>query len=277
MSVAPKNEIQKYLQTGDYDADLTAWSEGGYFDRAGAELKNALILEVKRRNQSTSSPTLIPADPVTFTRNKVTPMVRGLFNRHEQEMLLGVLEHSVIFLTSTNICDVLQNIDWPYTRWVLANLYLASIGAELLGADAPQIVGLSEGPTCYVSMEYFHEDDKFADFVIHEVAHIFHNCKRYTVGLPEKRRCEWLLDIKYQKRETFAYACEAYSRILELGNSLASRKNLLGELTSGPMPTDKRVDINEYLDILREALEARNGWKCILARCAKFDDPTLLK
>jgi len=56
-----------------------------------------------------------------------------------------------------------------------------------------------------------------SDYAIHEAAHIFHNCKREMIGLPATRRREWLLDIDYAKRETFAYACEAYSRILELG------------------------------------------------------------
>ena len=50
---------------------------------------------------------------------------------------------------------------------------------------------------------------------MHEVAHIFHNCKRRTLGLPHSRTKEWLLDIAFVERETFAYACETYSRILE--------------------------------------------------------------
>jgi hypothetical protein len=34
------------------------------------------------------------------------------------------------------------------------------------------------------------------------------------------------------------------------------------------MPADDRLDVEEYLDILREAVAARNGWKRILARCS---------
>jgi hypothetical protein len=37
------------------------------------------------------------------------------------------------------------------------------------------------------------------------------------MGLPYTRRREWPLELAFAKRETFAYACEAYSRILELG------------------------------------------------------------
>ena len=36
----------------------------------------------------------------------------------------------------------------------------------------------------------------------------------------------------------------------------------------GAMPVDERVDAGEYIDILREAVAARNGWKRILARCS---------
>ena len=71
----------------------------------------------------------------------------------------------------------------------------------------PRIVGLSEETTCYVCANYSREENRFDDFVVHEVAHIFHNGKRETIGLPEIRGREWLLEIDYAKRETFAYAC----------------------------------------------------------------------
>jgi hypothetical protein len=97
---------------------------------------------------------------------------------------------------------------------------------------------------------------------------VFHNCKRSTAGLPETRTREWLLDIDYRKRETFAYACEAYGRILEFGNGHTERWQLVEELAREPAPADETVDPGEYIDILREAVIARNGWKRILARCA---------
>ena len=42
-------------------------------------------------------------------------------------------------------------------------------------------------------------DHSDANFVVHEVAHIFHNCKRCKAGLRETRWKEWLLDIEYRK------------------------------------------------------------------------------
>jgi DNA-binding XRE family transcriptional regulator len=165
----------------------------------------------------------VPADTVAPTRRKVEPMIRGLFPKAEQKTVLGVIEKSIVFLTPENMMLVLRDTYWDKTAWDLANLYLASLRAKLLGKDAPDIVGLSESTTCYVSMTYFKEDDQFADFVVHEAAHNFHNCKRRTIGLPETRRREWLLPIEYRMRETFAYSCEAYARILERATTPTER------------------------------------------------------
>jgi len=195
-------------------------------------------------------------------------MVRGLFPRREQAAVLGVLERAVVFLTPDAIAAVLREARWPGTAWRLANLYLVSVGRDPLAPDAPAIVGLSEETTCYVSAEYFRASGRFEDFVVHEAAHVFHNCRRATVGLPETRARRWLLAIAFPKRETFAYACEACSRLLALAGGRTGRGTLLEELAAEPPLPDQGVDPAEYLDILRDAVEARNGWQRILARCA---------
>ena len=119
-----------------------------------------------------------------------------------------------------------------------------------------------------ISAKYFsNNNNPLEDYMVHEAAHIFHNCTREMIGLPATRRREWLLEIDYAKRETFAYACEAYSRILELGETRSARSKFLSELAEEPMPPDERVDGAEYVDILRDAVAARNGWKRILERC----------
>ena len=79
---------------------------------------------------------------------------------------------------------------------------------------------------------------------------------------------EWLLDIDFSKRETFAYACEAYSRIVELGDTRSGRNQLLAELVDHFDFADDRVQIDEYVDILRQATGARNGWKYIREHCS---------
>ena len=204
-------EIERYLRTGESDPYRSAWP-GGFLqreERAHDDLRNALVREIRRLTAGLSQEPLPESDTVSLTRAKVEPIVRGLFPKVEQDLVLGMLERSVIFVTGANIDSLLLECSFDGSAWTLANLYLASVGAELLGNDAPRLVGLSEETTCYVSPEYFSQDDPFADFIVHEAAHIFHNCKRAIVGLRQTRRKEWLLDIEYRKRETFAYSCEA--------------------------------------------------------------------
>lgn len=198
----------------------------------------------------------------------MAPIVRGLFPRAEQAVVLAAIEGSVVYVTADTLDDILRTTRWDRTAWCLAGLYLGSVGAEPLSEEAPGLVGLSEGTTCYVSPEAFAEEDPFADFVVHEVAHIFHNCKRGTIGLRETRTRVWLLDIAYRQRETFAYACEAYARIVERARSAAERRALAAEYGSRRRISAEGVDPEELAGIVAEAAEARNGWKLILARCA---------
>lgn len=266
-----RSEIERFLHTGDYDVHCRAWP-GDVLERerrARDELRQALVTEVQRRTAGLDVPEKLQGlDVVALTRRKVEPMVRGLFPRKEQDAVLAVLERSVVFVTPANIVQVLLKSSWLNTAWDLANLYLLGVGAELLGEDAPRILGLSEHTTCYVSLSYFDEESPFADFLVHEAAHVFHNCKRRAVGLPETRRREWLLDIDFRKRETFAYACEAYSRVLEAGDNRQARLALAEEYAARVAPSDERVSVAEVVELVREAAAARNGWKHILARCA---------
>lgn len=261
------DEIERYLRAGETDPLYAAWS-GGFMERANRaheELRGALVRTV--RAEGLNHAPLPESDTVSLTRAKVEPMVRGLFPRAEQDVVLATIERSVVFVTSANIETLLLKRDFDSSAWTLANLYLGSLGAELLAVDAPHLVGLTIETTCYVSPEYFAEDDPFADFIVHEAAHIFHNCKRATIGLRETRTKERLLDIEYQKRETFAYACEAYARVLQRGKSPAERRALAEEYGRTAQICEERADVAEVASIVREAAAARNGWKVILARC----------
>ena len=264
--------IERYLRSGDYDAGFRMWPGDNFIASAQygeASLRKALISAVQCRTQKVTHPGAVAEmDVVAITQEKVAPMVNGLFPPHERDAIHEVLAHSVVVLSPATINEVLEQTPWLGTAWDLANLYLASVDAELLAEDAPNLVGLSEGTTCYLSANYFDATGRFDDFLIHEVAHIFHNCKRRLLGLRETRQREWLLEIDFSKRETFAYACETYSRIHEVGGGLQARQSLLAEYGQGPMPADDRVEVDEYLDILREAVVARNGWKRILDRCS---------
>ena len=265
------DEVERYLRTGETDPHHAAWPGSGFMERANRarhDLRGALIREVRRLAQGRAHAPLPKADLAALTRSKVEPMVRGFFPRVEQDAVLATLEKSVVFITSPNIEAFLLEHDYDSSAWQLANLYLASVGADLLGENAPRLVGLGEGMVCYVSPDYFTEDDPFADFIVHEAAHIFHNCKRATVGLRQTRTKEWLLDVEYRKRETFAYSCEAYARVLEQAKSPSERRALAAKYGSTLRISDERVDSAVVAGIVAEAASARSGWKVLLAHCA---------
>ena len=273
-----KTAVRDYLKTGDHDPAFRDWPGLNFLDaaqRGSAMLCDALVAEVASRTQLHGiAPDLVNRDVIAMARTKISPMVFGLFPAAEQPLVLAMLERSVVFLHPGNIESVLRSARWEHTAWSLANLYLVSVGCERLSDEAPNIVGLSEETTCYVSPAYFTSQDEFADYVVHEAAHVFHNCRRATLGLTETRNRKYLLDIDYRKRETFAYACEAYSRIVARGGTAADRRTALDSHADGLLPGDDTLDLDEYLDILQEAVAARNGWKRILLRCAPRQDRT---
>ncbi|RKG56892.1 hypothetical protein D7X30_22440 [Corallococcus sp. AB011P] len=192
-------------------------------------------------------------------------MVRGLFARAEQDVVLATFEESVVYVTSDTIEPIILNHRWDRSAWYLANLFLLSVGAKPLGKKAVRIVEMSEETTCYVSPEYFAEDDPFADFIVHEAAHIFHNCKRRTIGLQETSRKEWLLDIEFGQRETFAYSYEAYARISASAKGPAERRALAVEYGSKRRISEERVDPAKVANIIAErrarGTAGRRSWR----------------
>jgi len=255
----------------------TAWP--GSFrqraERSRRDLREALIKETMRRAAGRAHPRLPPHDLAALTRRKLLPMVAGLFPAAEREAVLQLVERSVIFVTTDNIERLLMDQRWDHTAWMLANLHLETLGASLLSPQATPVVGLSEETTCYVSPKYFSDPDPASDFLVHEVAHMFHNCKRRSAGLPETRRKEWLLDIAFHNRETFAYACELYSWILHHSADTA-RRHVAAEIVRSWSLSDERVDAQEVMDIVLEAARSRAGWKAILRRCNEPASPARL-
>ena len=272
------SEIERYLRTGRTDFHHRAWPSSSFFERAlqaHDDLRGALVAEVLRRAEGVEVPDLpIPDETATLTRRLVEPMIHGLFPRAEQDAVLALVERSVVFLGPANIEAVLRKESFDHAAWSLANLYLGSLGVDLLGPDAPAIVGVSQETTCFVSPAYFQAKSPFADYVVHEVARVFHNCKRRTAGLAHSRRREWLLDIEFGMRETFAYSCEAYSCVVRRAQRFGDRRVLAAEFAAQFGTGDERVDPAEVGDIVREAAERRDARQEPKRRvCAKRERP----
>jgi hypothetical protein len=265
------DEVKRYVRTGETDVLSLAWP-GNVVERcrsASIQLRSALVREIASRTAGLVPVHLPKEHPGRRCCEKVVPMVQGLFPRSERAAILALLENAFVFVTPENIESIVLEQPGHSDAWAIANLYLGSLGVELLGPAAPRIVGLNVHTKCFVSLAYFRADHSpFADFVVHEAAHVFHNCKRRTAGLRKRRGCEWLLDIAFGARENFAYCCEAYACILRRSGSPAewrARAEVFALEFNSP---DERADATTVAAIVREAADARNGWKVILARCA---------
>ena len=78
------DEVERYLRTGETDPHHAAWPGSGFMERANRaheDLRSALVREVRRLAKGLAHEPLPQTDTVALTRDKVEPMVRGLFPR----------------------------------------------------------------------------------------------------------------------------------------------------------------------------------------------------
>ncbi len=268
-------ELASYVVTGREDEDGWRRYPGESIAEKMTAHESALrhgLLERVRELEAGCSPPSVPQGRTTsaFLRDRLRPMIHGLFPVDERDHMLDVVTRSIVFLTQDVVHELIASTSWPDTAWNVARIWLNSIGAPPLSEDAVGLLGLSEGTQCLVSLSYFRDidADPFADYVVHEVAHLFHNNKRCYVGLPAKGRREWILDIDFRNRELFAHACEFYSRIAAAGRDRRAREALVEEFAPRAGGFSDQFDPDELVDVLRETASARNGWRRILRRCA---------
>lgn len=272
---ATQSEIARYIATGESD-------DQGWYRYPGqsvveqmvahsSALRTALAERVIELESAGQVPD-VPQEQRTnaFLRGKLRPMVEGLFMPVEQQRVLEFVTDSVVFLTRDNVHQLIRTLQWDHSAWDVARIWLDSIGAPSLSSSSSGLLGFSADMRCYVSLLYFadFEEDPFADYVVHEVAHLFHNNKRHRVGLPPRRRCEWMLDIDFRKRELFAHACEFYSRISRSGADRKQREQLVDVFAPRADGFADQLEPGDLIDVLRTAARARNGWRTILRECS---------
>ncbi len=267
-------EIAHYLASGEHDANAWRRYRGRTaMEQMGAQavaLRDALLERV-RDLEVGRAPILVPGDRTSrqYLESKLAPMVTGIFEPEDQSVVLETLVDSITFLTRGNVHRVLEESGWPRTSWDVARIWLDSIGAEPLSPGADGLLGLSENLRCYVSLRYFEdlERDPFADYVVHEAAHLLHNNKRRYLGLPERGRSQWLLDVDFQKRELFAYACEFWARVSTSAQVRRDRVALIDELEPRLVNFQSEFDPEEMREVLGKAARARNAWRSIARAC----------
>jgi hypothetical protein len=266
----PNDDLRIYLETGKYDQLAHGWPGRNIWDQwaaRSAAMREALIARVAPHVERQPKSNLA-AELHIEARRRIAPMVRALFVEQEQDVVLDAISTGFVLISADTIIPLLQDETDMKTAWRLAMMFIKGACAlEIKGEDV-DAVGMNDGLASYIIADEVFPSAPFMDVIVHEAAHAFHNCKRARLGLAATRYREWLLNIAYGKRETFAYACEAYSRIVADAHSVRDRRAYLEELKRSPPPPDDRVDYTEYLHIMAHAIEGRNGWRRILTACA---------
>jgi len=97
--------------------------------------------------------------------------------------------------------------------------------------------------------------------VVHEAAHLLHYLKPRNYGLHVRRGQERFADVDFCHYELFAFACEAYSRVVLRGDR-KSRISFAEKMQEGAI-SFPRGQIEEVAALVMNAARARNGWRVI--------------
>jgi hypothetical protein len=196
-------------------------------------------------------------------KEMITPLVESLFEKQYQKTIMKHLINSVVVLHKDNVYEELKG-HFEGDIIPIISIYLSSFSTEELPKIFDvNIVGKSIGTKCYVSYKYYENNQSIEDFIIHEIAHFFHNSKYECIGIKEIED-QFLLDIEYYKREIFAYSIEFYSKIKYLIQKGQNEKELLHEFEKLDIPNEESKIIKI---LVKEALKKRDGWQYIYQEC----------
>lgn len=207
------------------------------FKKVTSPERRRLLAQIRRRTGNLPFQPTVVDDLKALRARKISPMVHGLFEENEWAEVFRSLDRSVAFLQADNIEPMLLEVASDQTAGQLANLYLGSRGVK----TATEATGCSDGERCYLTTDYFWHKNPFADFLVYDCAYTL--CRRLAVA--------------EAKREIFALACEAYSRVLELGPSVDERLQLVDEMSGDGM-------FGPVADLVGEAVRATDGWRVLL-------------
>src|SRR5260370_938473 len=122
------------------------------------------------------------------------------------------------------------------------------------------------GDFAHVRWSAYQTKDPYSDVVVHEAAHLLHYLKPRNFGLHGRRGQERFVDIEFCHRELFAYACEAYSRVV-LHGERRSRISFVERMREGAF-SFPRGQFEELAALVLNAARVRNGWRVIRTRAA---------
>ena len=117
------------------------------------------------------------------------------------------------------------------------------------------------GDFAHARWSAYQSSDAYADVVVHEAAHLLHYLKPRHYGLRVRRGQERLVGVEFCHRELFAFACEAYSRMV-LRTTRKSRISFAKKMLEGAF-SFPRSTMQAVAALVCNAARARNGWRVI--------------
>lgn len=261
--------IERFLRTGEEIWEgagsgrftLAQINQDGIYTQAvktGMTTLFDLLAELLPTEEWSAQPVLPEA-----IRQRFEPMVRGLVQADWQEVALHELTRRTFIL------------NFPGTKAAMAaEMKTCYLGAarQILWAFfedhglKPEEIdikcdGLSAGEFAHVRSSALLIDDPYSDVVVHEAAHLLHYLKPEHYGLHVRRGQERFVDVEFRHRELFAYACEAYSRVVLQGER---RKRIsFADKMRADAFSFARDEFESVVELVIAGAAARNGWRVI--------------
>ena len=204
-----------------------------------------------------------PSVTAEAVEDLVRPMVEGLIQPDWREVALRELGRRVFVLDhDTTMAAMKAEIStaWIGEAWRVLWLYFEDYGLAPRGIKLT-MDGMSAGAFAHVRPSAQKKSDPYCDVVIHEAAHLLHYLKPENFEFSVKRGQERFVDVQFDSRELFAFACEAYSQVLKAGDRkarLAFAERMREDATSFPKSERKQI-----AELVLAAARARNRWKVI--------------
>jgi len=263
--------IEQFLRTGE---DTWEGAGSGRFTLAQLKEDEAYTRAAKSALRSLFNllADLLPAEarlaplvaPETI-RSRINPMVKGLVQSDWQETALRELTARTFVLSFQGAKAAIDaefstcHIGCIGSAW---QILWALFGDYGLKPDQIRVEcdGLA-GDFAHARWSAYQTEDPYGDVIVHEAAHLLHYLKPGHYGLHVRRGQERFVDVEFRHRELFAFACEAYSRVVLHGERKA-RISFVERMLEGAF-SFPRGQLQEVAALVLDAARARNGWRVI--------------
>jgi len=260
--------IEQFLRSGEETWDgagsgrftLAQFTEDEAYSRAAKTAVRTLFSRLA--DLLPAGARLAPLVAPETIRRRIDPMVKGLVQSDWQDIALRELTARTFVL---NFQGARAAIEAEFSTCYMGSAWQilwALFGDYGLKPDEIEVEcdGIA-GDFAHARWSAYQTKDPYGDVVVHEAAHLLHYLKPGHYGLHVRRGQERFVDVEFCHRELFAFACEAYSRVV-LHRERKSRISFAEKMLEGAF-SFPRSQIQQVAALVLRAARARNGWRAI--------------